>query len=79
MQAVNPTDEAMKTAIHLAGFTPRNATAQVTELAGPLAALNTANHPNTIAPQSRAWKHLLANGESDFTFPPRSVTVLRFE
>jgi hypothetical protein len=44
-----------------------------------LAAKNTAAEPHAIVPQSRPWTHALQDGVTSYTFPPHSVTVLRFE
>lgn len=79
LQVVNPTDQAVPVQIHLAGFVPRHPVAQVTELAGPLAARNTAQEPDTIVPRQRSWRHGLKDGSAGYTFPPYSVNVLRFE
>jgi hypothetical protein len=79
LQVVNPTGEAIPTPIHLAGFIPKESVAQITELSGALDARNTAAHPSAIVPQSRPWKHALKNGDTSYTFPPYSVTVLRWE
>jgi hypothetical protein len=79
LQVVNPTGQAIPTPIHLAGFVPQEAVAQVTELSGALDARNTAAHPRAIVPQSRPWKHALQDGATSYTFPPYSVTVLRWE
>jgi hypothetical protein len=48
------------------------------ELAGPLAARNTAEEPNTITPQPREWQHGLKDGDTRYTFPAHSVIMLRF-
>jgi hypothetical protein len=77
LQAVNPTDQALEARIHLTGFAPRKPAAQVTELSGPLEAVNTAAQTNAIVPVSRAWRHRLNHGETRYTFPPYSITVLR--
>jgi hypothetical protein len=79
LQVVNPTGQEMPAQIHLAGFAPKNAVAQVVELSGPLEARNTAAQPGAIVPQSRSWSHGLKNGQTRFPFRPNSVTVLRFE
>jgi alpha-L-arabinofuranosidase len=79
LQVVNPTGKAIPTPIHLAGFVPKESVAQITELSGALDARNTAAHPRAIVPQSRPWKHALKNGDTSYTFPPYSVTVLRWE
>jgi hypothetical protein len=77
LQAVNPSDGAVCAQIHIAGFTPRHPVAHVTELTGPLEARNTALHPQAIVPQERPWQHGLKDGNTSYTFPPHSITVLR--
>jgi hypothetical protein len=79
LQAVNPTDQTVATRLILAGFAPAGPTAAVTELAGPLDAVNTAARPDAILPQTRLWRHAIENGKTGYAFPPRSVTLLRFE
>ncbi len=79
LQAVNPTDQAIPAHLQLSGFVPQKPAALVTELAGPLDAVNSAAEPRMIVPQSREWKHEVAGGRTHYTFPPRSVTVLRLE
>lgn len=76
LQAVNPTDKPVPAQIHLAGCVLKKPTASVTELSGPLEARNTAAQPNAIVPQSRQWPHALKDGNTRYTFPPNSVTVL---
>ena len=79
MQVVNPTARAIEAQIHIQGFTPRRAQAQVTELAGPLDAVNTAERPEAIVPQRSEWKHALRDGPALRAFPPNSLTILRLE
>jgi hypothetical protein len=79
LQAVNPSDKPVASRISVTGFVPRKSTGQVSELSGPLAAKNTAAQPSAIVPQSRPWTHGLKDGVTSYTFPPHSVTVLRFE
>ena len=79
LQVVNSTSQAIPAPIHLAGFVPQASVAQVTELSGALDARNTAAHPSAIVPQSHPWKHALKNGDTSYTFPPYSITVLRWE
>jgi DUF1680 family protein len=73
LRVVNPTEKAEPAQIHLTGFEPRKPQAQVTELSGPLRTVNTAAQPNRIVPQSHP------EGNASYTFPPFSVTVIRFE
>jgi alpha-L-arabinofuranosidase len=75
LQVVNPAGETVTAQVHLAGFVPTKPVAQVTELSGPLDAVNTADQPEAIVPQQRDWPH--TNGR--YAFPPHSFTVLRFD
>ena len=79
LQVVNPSEKAVGAEIHLAGLVPSRPQAQVTELSGPLEAVNTASTPNAIVPRQSEWEHRMADGNTRCTFPPRSFTVIRFE
>lgn len=79
LQVVNPSEQAVAAQIHLAGFVPRNPLAEVTELSGPLAAVNTAGNPGALVPKHSQWRHGMGMGSANRLFPPRSFTVLRFE
>jgi hypothetical protein len=79
LQAVNIGDKPIEAKLQLAGFTPGKPAAQVTELSGPMEAVNTAENPNAITPRQSEWSHKLKDGSTSYTFPPRSFTVVRFE
>lgn len=79
LQAVNPTDRPIAAQMHVEGFVPAQPTAGVTELSGPLSAVNIATHPDAIIPRQTQWSHDMKDGTTSFTFPPRSVVVLSFE
>jgi hypothetical protein len=79
LKVVNPSDLALTTQIHLAGFVPGKPMAQITELAGPLNAANSAAQPTSIVPSTQEWKHAINDGNTRYTFAPRSVTILRLE
>jgi hypothetical protein len=79
LHVVNPTEKAESAQIHLAGFVPRQAVAQVTELAAPLRAVNTSAQPNIVETHSREWQHEIKDGKASYTLPPCSITVIRFE
>jgi hypothetical protein len=79
LQVVNPSDKAMTARIRLAGFVPRQPQAQVTELSGPPDAVNTADKTETIAAKPSGWEHGIKEGTASRTFPPYSITVIRFE
>jgi hypothetical protein len=79
LQVVNPTDQAVRTRVHIAGFIPRDPVARVTELAGALDAGNTATNPESCASRLSQWAHGIQGGDTVRTFPPYSFTVVRFE
>ena len=76
---VNPGDKTATAQIKLSGFTPTQPTARVTELSGPLDAVNTADKPDAIAPRQTQWRHALKDELTSYAFPPHSLTVIRFE
>ena len=76
LQVVNSGEKAVAAQIHLAGFVPGKPAAQVSELSGPLEAVNTADKPRTVTPQQSAWKHGIKDGQTSRTFPPHSFTVI---
>jgi hypothetical protein len=79
MQAANPTAKAIEAAIHLTGFVPSQPAAQVTELAAPLDAANTAADSKAVTPKSRDWPHAMKDGKARYTFAPFSVTIIRWQ
>jgi len=78
LQVVNTDDAAVTAQIHIAGFAPGKPEVQVTELSGPLDAVNTADRSDAIIPRQSTWNHPLKDGDASHTFPPHSFTVLRF-
>jgi len=78
LQVVNPGDRPVTAQIQLAEFVPGKPLAQVTELSGPLEAVNTADHPNAITPRQSQWRHAIKEGTTSRTFPPYSFTIIRF-
>ncbi len=79
LQVVNPSDTEQSSRIQLTGFAPRSPKATVVTLQGSLNATNTADQPGAIVPSQQDWPHGMTNGEAKYTFPVRSVTVIRFE
>ena len=51
----------------------------MTELSGPLDAVNTADKPDAFVPKPSPWPHGIKDGRTSYTFPPHSFTVMRFE
>jgi hypothetical protein len=78
LRVVNPGEKDVVTRLALDGFKASRPEAAVEELAGALDATNSAKEPRRIVPRTRQWRHGLPTGV-DYTFPPRSFTVLRFE
>lgn len=79
LRTVNPTDKSVAAQIQLTGFNPRRPSAEVTELSAPLAAENSATQRDAVMPRQHAWKHGVKGGATSYTFPPFSITVLRWE
>ncbi|MFT3789403.1 MAG: DUF1080 domain-containing protein [Tepidisphaeraceae bacterium] len=65
--------------VQLNGFTPTKPDAQVTELAGPLNAVNTAADPTRIVLTQRAWRYDLRDAKVRATVAAHSLTIFRFE
>ncbi|MDB5173302.1 MAG: Extracellular exo-alpha-L-arabinofuranosidase, partial [Phycisphaerales bacterium] len=78
-QVMNPGDANTPARIHLEGFTPASPAVRVTEISGNLNDTNTADMPRRVAPSEHAWNAQFKNGEANYTFPPRSFTILRLE
>jgi hypothetical protein len=57
----------------------RTAIARVAELSGRPDEVNTVANPRQVALREKKWRHELADGESRYTFPAHSVTVVRLE
>jgi len=79
LQVVNASGSDVDTEIELAGYTPSSASAPVEVLAAPLATTNTALDPERVVPERSEWSHGFAGGRVRRTFPPWSVTIVRFE
>jgi hypothetical protein len=79
LQVVNLDAQRLKTRIRLLRFTPGNPVARVTRIAGEIDDVNTPDDPENIVPWERSWRYAIENGESTYTFPPYSFTVLRFD
>ncbi len=79
LQVVNASAKAVAARIQLGGFAPGKPVAEVSELSGPLEAVNTADKPRAIIPRQSPWKHGIEDGNTNYTFPAYSLTVVRFE
>ncbi len=79
LQVVNPGDKPAEARIRISGFNPTKPAAELTELSGPLQAVNTADKPDAVIPRRSQWRHGLDDGRATCLFPAYSVTFLRFE
>jgi hypothetical protein len=61
------------------GFSPSRPSATVEQLAGPPEGANTADQPDRIRPRRFEWMHEMEGGKSNYSFPPRSITIIRLE
>ena len=79
LQIVNVGAESLPVKLLITGFTPAQPLARVEELAAPLDSRNTAQNPEQCQTSFKYWPHGLVNGETVYTCPPCSFTVIRFE
>ncbi len=79
LTVAHPGGQSAATVIQVAGFTASTPIARVTELAGSLEAVNTAERPGAVVPVRRDWRHAMEKGATHYAFPPHSFTVIRFE
>jgi hypothetical protein len=79
LQVVNLTGKSVKAGLRLSDFRPEKPEAEVVELSGGLDDVNTADNPRRVVPTERRWRHRLAGGAAEYTFPPHSFTLIRFE
>ncbi len=79
LQVVNLAGRPVATRIALDGFVAASPSATSIELAGQLDDVNTPENPERIKPRRSTWRHGLSGGSTDYTFPPHSFTILRFE
>jgi alpha-L-arabinofuranosidase len=76
---VNPGDESVATTVEVRGFSPSDDVAQITELAAPLEAVNTAASPNAVIPHVRDWRYDSLDGRAELSLAPHSVTTIVFD
>jgi hypothetical protein len=78
LQVTNISDRPQPATLRLAGFTP-SGPAELTEITGPLDAVNTAADPHRIAPKQRPWAAEFHEGLASYTFPPHSFTIFYWQ
>jgi hypothetical protein len=77
LKVVNLSKDIKPTTLVIRGYLPVKQTFEIEELAGPLAARNTADALDQIKPSQKSWSPHFENGETKYDFPPYSVTVIR--
>jgi alpha-L-arabinofuranosidase len=78
LQVVNLNDRPITVRIQVDGFNAGKP-AQVSELSGPLNAVNTDQRPDAIVPKELPWKPEFKNGWLDRTFASHSFTVIGWQ
>ncbi len=79
LKVVNMGDKEVATKLQISGFTVDNSFAQVTELSGPLDAVNSANQPKAIVPKQSQWQSAMEEGKTSYTFRAHSFTIIRWQ
>jgi hypothetical protein len=79
LQTVNAGDLPVTARIHITGFAPVAPTVQVTELSGQPDAVNTAAQMEAVVPKQSEWRYDVKGVVNSRSFPPHSLTVIRFE
>jgi alpha-L-arabinofuranosidase len=79
IQVVNYSEHPLPATLRLNGYSPSKATARITELSGSLHEMNTAFAPERVKSYSFDWPHNLGNGQTVYTLPPLSFSIIRFE
>ena len=79
LQVVNSGEKPLATRIALNDFSPKKDVARITELCGKLNDVNTPEEPERVKPVEKQWEHRFQGGGIQYTFPPRSFTMMRLE
>jgi hypothetical protein len=79
VKAVNATNQAVSAEIHVAAYVPKRNTADVADISAALNAKNTAAEPNFVVSRTRQWQHGLKDGKTSYSFPARSITIIRWQ
>lgn len=78
LNVVNDKNDPIEASLNIAGFALGSA-AIVVELTGSEDAVNTPSEPEKVRPKTRNWNPVFQSGVTRYTFPARSVTLIRFE
>lgn len=76
LKVVNFADHSITVSLRIRGFHPVRTVARVKTLAAPLDSRNTASNPKAVTPALANWKHGLEEGDTTWTFPALSFTVI---
>ena len=69
LQVVNVGDKELATQLQITGFTAADSAAQVTEMSGPLDAVNSADKPNAIVPKQKSMEARDEGGQGQLHLP----------
>jgi alpha-L-arabinofuranosidase len=78
LQVVNFNDQPVTATLNLEGFVPRRPVAKAETLSGALDARNTAANPQFVKPVLTQWRDEFREGQTTYTFPADSLTVISF-
>ncbi|HEY2585587.1 MAG TPA: alpha-L-arabinofuranosidase C-terminal domain-containing protein, partial [Tepidisphaeraceae bacterium] len=78
LQVTNISDRPQPAVLRLAGFVP-SGPAELTEITGPLDAVNTAADPRHVAPTQRTWAAEFHDGAARYKLPAHSFTIFRWQ
>jgi hypothetical protein len=78
LKVVNPGPKTASALIILDHYSPRQPFATVEELDGSLGMVNSAKSPGLIRTTRKRWITRFDNGESEYSFPPHSLTLMEF-
>ena len=79
LEVVNPGETVVAARVRIGGFVPAKPLAVVSELAGSVETVNTADVSSAITSRRKEWKHELKDGITNYAFPSHSFTIIRFE
>lgn len=79
LQVMNPQKQPSPAHIRFDGIAPSSPVVHVTQIVGELNEVNTTQEPRKVVPTERKWTAQLQKNEIQYSFPPQSFTILRFE
>lgn len=79
LQVVNYSEHPLPAMLQINGYSPAHSVASVSEISGSLHEMNTAIAPERVKTYSFDWQHNFKNGQTLYTLPPLSFSIIKFE